>query len=124
MDYSARNLSPFVKDPFIAPYHYDGESIQLIQNYTGRITYQQYNLTSSNNRNPEKLSVSRLGQYVRSQVVGGDQFHPDWALEVTWSDVTSVQEIAQGSCKGTRSNPCAVRKYFVNVYILVKVIIY
>ena len=116
VDYSAPNLSPFLRDPFIAPYYYEGEGLEILQNYTGSVSYQQYNLTSSNRRNSAKLSVTWLGQYVRSQIVGSDHFYPDWALQVTWTDVTSVQEIAQGSCDGTRSNPCAVRNLSFNLY--------
>ena len=111
VDFSGPNVSPFVDHPFIAPYYYEGQSLDTLQGYTGHVYYHQMNLSSSGNQAPVYPSVVDLGKYLRSQVVGSEHFYANWALQVTWVNVTSIDEISKGSCSGTVLSPCPVRNF-------------
>ena len=108
VDFSGPNVALFIDRPFIAPYHYDGQGLDSLQFYTGHVYYHQFN-TTSDMQSRTYPSLTYLGQYLRSQVIGSDSFVPTWGLQVTWTNVTSAQIIRQGPCQGTTDSPCRVR---------------
>ena len=108
-NWSSPDVSPFINVPFIAPYYFQAKNLDILRDYTGSVRFRELNA--------HQIAQMNLSRYIRSEVVGSGNFNADWALQITWSNVTSVDQIETGPCEGTFSNPCPVSLTVISIVL-------
>lgn len=106
-NWSMQNAPPSSDIPFIAPYYYRGCSLDIMNDYTGHIFYQE--LLPTDSQQPHALSV--LGDYISTQFIDNVGFDPKWGMVITWENVTSSRLVESQKCQDTDSNPCQTNTF-------------
>ncbi|KAL4230851.1 hypothetical protein ACF0H5_011225 [Mactra antiquata] len=110
-DWSVKDVAQFIDLPFIAPYYYRAQPLDSRTDYTGSVLYQT--IDDRDPRDQVQINTLRyLGRYIQNNVVGSHGFNPTWAIQVTWSNVTSEIDVSTNTCDPSGAGvPCPTNTF-------------